>query len=351
MEFRKTEGSIVALKNKSSVSVDEMLGLIVCAVTDCYKNNGVKDVTGMGIKDPKQVVLTLNAVASMLLQAASGNADDFNELKASASRKVEATIHELNDVSDDYSKTSKDIKELIDEKEKLEKKKVELETEKREYTRLERECEKLRADIVALSDADIDEIRAVRDKLVEELTERQGQKNNLDGEVSKLQTSLKEADGAVKAAEALRTDLKNSIASAEQEKERLEGVIAKLNIVLEEVEKWNREFPEIHKTMLEESKRHETMLAQLRTSMNGIFSDAFLTENLFSKTGKPEELTPENYPDLSVVSGKINSVADLKAWADGLMKRIQGLIAIYQEELKRLVVCIDSVFEASEGGK
>ena len=351
MAFEKTEGSIVALRNKPSVSVNEMLGLVVCAVRDCFNKNRVNDVAHMSVADPRQMVLSLNAIASMLLQAANENANAFTELKDSMRQNIEATISELSEVGNEYDRTSKDIKEMVDEEKKLEQKKAELEAETREYARIKKECDKLRDDIAALSDADIDEIKAERDKLAEELTERRNRKNHLDGEVSQLQTSLKETDGAVRAAEALRADIKNRIVSSEQEKKRLEDVIAKLKTDLDEAEKWIREFPEIHKTMLEESKRHETMMAQLRTSMNGIFSDRFLAENLFSKTGKPEKLTPENYPDLNVVSGKINSVADLQIWADGLMKRIQSLIAIYQEELKRLVECGDSIAEIAECGQ
>lgn len=339
MEFKKTEGSIVALKDKASISIDEMLGLVVCAVSDCYKNIGVKDVSGMQVADPKQMILNLNAIASMLLQAANGNAGAFGELKASISQKIEATLHQLDEVNDEYGKTSVHVKTLVEEETQLSSRKKVLEEKMREYRQLESECKKLQASIEELSNASIDEIKEKRDALAADLSERQKRKEGLESEVRKLEADLKDAQDAVTSADGKRAEVKNSISAAEKEKARLEESIEQLRKDLEEVEKWNREFPEIHKAMLEESKSHESMMAQLRTSMNGIFSDEFLTENLFSQSGNIEKLTPENYPDLSVVAGKISSVADLKAWSDGVMKRIQSLLYVYQEELRRLVEC------------
>lgn len=349
MEFKKTEGSIVTLKNKTSISVDEMLGLVVCAVSDCYKNIGVKDVSGMQVADQKQMILNLNAIASMLLQAANGNAGAFGELKSSISQKIDGTVRQLNDVNAEYDKTSVQVKSLVEEEAQLSSRKKALEDKMREYRKLEAECEQLQESINDLSNASIDEIREKRDGLASDLTERQKRKDGLETEVRKLEEYLKAAQAAVTSADGKRAAIKNSISDAKKERERLEKSIEQLRSDLEEVEKWNREFPEIHKAMLEESKSHESMMAQLRTSMNGIFSDEFLTENLFSQSGNLEKLTPDNYPDLNVVTGKISSVADLKAWSENVMKRIQSLMSIYQEELRRLVEC--SNFSTEEAAK
>ena len=345
MEFKKTEGSIVSLENRTSISIDEMLGIVVCVVSDCYKNLDIKDVTDMSITDPKQMVLNLNAVATMLLRAANSNADAFNELKSTMSQKIIGTVQQLAVVESQYSNVSVDVTDLISKESTLKKKVDDLAAIEKEYRRLVEECDSLQKKINLLSDIKLDEIRQRRDSLSAEVAKRQGQRDGLSKEIEGLEQSLNGLNTGIQEDKVQIESINGKIDNAKTEKIRLEGIIANLQKELDEIEKWNREFPEIHKGMLDESKRHEAMMAQLRTSMNGIFSDEFLKDNLFSKTENVAELTPQNYPDLSVVTGKINSVDDLRAWSDAVMKRIQGLLAVYQEELRRLVECSKNIYE------
>ena len=221
MEFYKTQGSIIALKEKSSIDINELFGLIICVVSDCYKSLGVKDVSGMRAGDPKQMVLGLNSIASMLLKASDENAETIEELKTAIRGKIDETKALLQDANKQFSEISDSIGEQQAQEIALRDKLTGLENKKLEYERYAEECGNLQAIIDELSDENIEKIRKNMEKMEENVQERRKLRDELDLKIQEQSLLLNEQEKATAEKSSKLKEIQKRVSEAKKEVEKI----------------------------------------------------------------------------------------------------------------------------------
>ena len=102
--------------------------------------------------------------------------------------------------------------------------------------------------------------------------------------------------------------------------------------------------------MIEFSEKYSALYAQIYTSINSIFNESYIRENLFAAKGNNDFKAME-YPDLSIMETPINNVEDLRAWLHAIENRIKGLLTVYQDQLKSLVECSKNITEEVKNEK
>ncbi len=352
MSFERTFGSLDNMRKKTSVSLDAMLGTLVCVVQDVLEYNQMSDAKAMKADNQKELMKSNAALTQMILSAYYANEQGLSEFTTAFQEKVKSLKQKMEDVNRQVSDALAREKELSEGEALLQAQLEQYHEKKEKLSRLECDIKSMQEEISVLSDVNLDAIVQQKDELEKELTCRREREKALTGERAQVQGQVDEVKERIADAEKNLLLLKQSLESWQEKeaekretKERAEKQIADLKNQVEELQKWIENSDGIQKKLEDEYKELESKFAILSNAFNSLKSDEFIRETLYQIPGAAQHLAKANYPDLAVAEGKIETPGELWEWYDQLDGRIHSLLTIYEKTMKELVTQAGKITE------
>jgi hypothetical protein len=221
--FEKVEGCITLFKSKDNISADNCMELLSSVFMDIFKQNGIKNISGLQVENSEKFLTKMSSVLSALSALYGANEKEVSNFSYAEKFKV------LEAETEEHKKTLANIAAEI------------------EHLQMAREAER----------ADFSARKAGLDSQIAQI----------NGENANLQVELKRLTDELTEKTAFRTVTESGIAD---KKER---------IVI--FEKWKTSFDEETKQVIEEFNRISSMAWTFQNIWNAEYNQRFLQDTLF----------------------------------------------------------------------
>ena len=336
------------LENGGQITVAQMFDFIKRFIKETYKHDGVKKLTDMPEGSSEEVIINAYALSEVIVSMVKGHEGEI--LRHDFADELQKTFAEIDSINSEFSKMEKDAQKLIEERVGLKEREAALSQKNAELQVIKKECDKLQESITNLNDSNLEGIAQKRDVLRDELKKREIQKDELEKVVVNLNDCIKKTDSEIVLAEDESKQKEATYKKALERQSELKALISEFEEKKNECEKWIEAFKDENFRMIEFSEKYSALYAQIYTSINSIFNESYIRENLFAAKGNNDFKAME-YPDLSIMETPINNVEDLRAWLHAIENRIKGLLTVYQDQLKSLVECSKNITEEVKNEK
>jgi hypothetical protein len=221
--FEKVEGCITLFKSKEHISADNCMELLSSVFMDVFKQNGIKNISGLRVENSEKFLTKMSSVLSALSALYGANEKEISNFSyAEKFRALEAETEE-------HKKILANITAEIDQ------------------LRMAREAER----------ADFSAKKAGLDSQIARIN---GENTNLQAELKRLTDELTEKTAFKKAAESGIAEKKEHIAAFEE---------------------WKANFDAETKQIMEESNRITSMAWTFQNIWNAESNQRFLQDTLF----------------------------------------------------------------------
>lgn len=137
--------------------------------------------------------------------------------------------------------------------------------------------------------------------------------------------------------------IKKDCDDAQEKQRNLENSISELSQKKDRCDEWINNFPQLKASLEKSSEEYNSKYRQIYKAINSIFNEKYIKENLMEAYGGNENI--EINPDLSIIQKKIENIDDFKNWLKEIQNRIEGLLEIYQKQLKNIVKLSETMTE------
>lgn len=334
IQFRETMENITYLAESGCpISSEGLYSLLQFVIDDVYEFNQGLGRKTMEAGNPRELVLAIRGILKEAIQALGDNEEGLRQLTA----RTREECRELLDQARSQKEQLDKIRETLDARDKVraewsEQCKV-LEAEQAKRREVEQECEALQARAAQLNDGVLADKEALRDSLRTDLSDREKRNAALQTSINALEKALAGAQQE----EAQKSEKQQKLqASVDELTRRIAELNGKAAFWRSERERFSKDVQEAERNnslVSEQSKQYATIY----TALNATLHDPILRENLFTLAGAGESLSVEAIPDMGEIGTKIESIEELDHWAAGIQARIEGLISIYQAQLRKIV--------------
>lgn len=245
MSFNKIENSLANLKNRSSISLDEMLGLMTDIILDVKKTNELDDAASLQVSDCETMALKLCSVLNFLNSAYKNNANRIKEYDEELLADCEKRIVEIESIADENAELNKKIKDALIQQDELQKKSDDLDATRGHLKGVRERNEQLNSNISLLSDPNLERIHEENIKLEQELEERQKKHDELSEKRNEVNKKLHEFQILIDNINDTISQLNDELARqneimerSELEKKGLEVGIENIRKKIKELEDW-----------------------------------------------------------------------------------------------------------------
>lgn len=332
--FREiTENLTVLAKNGRPVSSEELYNLLQFVIDDVYKLNRSLGRTTMEIGDQKELVVAICGVLDEALQTLEDNEEGLRQLTA----RTQEEYRELAKQAREQQERLKEARGALEDQNAVRKRLDELcgklDAEQAMLREVAQECKALETRAAQLDDNTLAAKEAYRDSLRAELGAREKRNAILQADIDSAEQLLAEA----RREEAQKTDQQRELqAGVDQLTQRLTALNKKADFLRGERDRLRKDVGDAERNnrrVLEQSGQY----AAIYTALNAALRDPVLRENLFTLDQSREVLSVEAVPDMGEIGTRIESIEELDRWASAIQARIEGLISIYQSQLRKIV--------------
>lgn len=178
-----------------------------------------------------------------------------------------------------------------------------------------------------------------RDDLRRKLQQRAGHHEEILTQISNYNEKIAIENTKTEALEQELAKKESDCRQALEKKNQLEQTIQKLAEQKLSYEAWILECSTKKEQMMQNCEEYMAKYSQIRTAVNSILNEDYIRQHLYFQTGDSANLAAGHYPDLMIFPNRIDSPDALRKWLDTIQNRIGSLLAVYQEQLKKLVEC------------
>lgn len=337
MSLERTRKSIARLEGMKNITTAQMLDAITRFVRETFVHNGVGHISQMDQGSREELIICAYALSEMLLSVTGQNQETINGQDDAA--ELQAVFSQMNQLHADLAEKKREIKTLQNQKTVLSVQKKELERQKDAGRKIEKECKSLEEDIKKLKETALPGIEKKRDELEAELEKCNRHyaevKHQADVYSKKITQELETAQNAEKEKAKKKLEYSRLL---EQNKD-LEKAVQDYENKKKEYEAWVRECKARRVQMFQNSEEYAARCFQIYTAVNSIFNEGYIKEHLYCQAKKGMIPAADDYPDFALFPDQIDSLDTFQKWLDTIQGRIEGLLAVYQEELKRMAEC------------
>lgn len=217
MSFDRTIAGIDSIKQRSSISVDELYDIIVCVLEDVYEIGGVEGISQLPINNEELYARKMNRIASALSNSFEENREALQTLRENLKERCNSHNEAILSIQSELAAVSSDILKANEIKEELERQQRKLNEERGYLLTIADENERLKKEIERLSDPALDKMSEENRALKGEAEERQRKETELQAEKGKLVTLV---DGIVDRISKLNSE----ISGLKNEEKRQKGI-------------------------------------------------------------------------------------------------------------------------------
>ena len=200
--------------------------------------------------------------------------------------------------------------------------------------------------IKELNDIKLLGVEEKRDRLKSDLQNRQNRYivivkdiTSIEAEIATIEAKInKKKDENIKISD-IKKEKEMEYELLSKEKKSLELTLCELEQKKNECDNWIKNFRTIHSEMEKNIEEYTARYREIYLVVNCFLNEEFIRNHLFSNHEGQITLAKDNYPDLDLLTGEIKDVDAFRRWLDALQKRIESLIDVYQEELRKIHDC------------
>lgn len=331
MAFEDTRENLAALERLARpIQAEELYELLGLVMDEAYGFSGVLDASALNCGDPARLAQAARYVLGDAIQAADRSRDGIGALSAQGRQECLDARREAERVAAELDEAVQARKGAEEARARLSEARAQLEREKAELAAALDICGALEARIALLGGASLEETRAERDRLREELSalerEDAALREELSGlipSVGRLRQGRDAAEQERQAVEAVRDDLERQLAQAEDAVRHANARAEEIRQLLDTLEGQNA-------ALLESAAKYTALF----NALNAVLNEPFLREGLFRPSGGGPIALADS-PDLPALGREFQSAEELRGWMDAVQERIEALINVYREVLRQ----------------
>jgi novel protein (fragment) len=350
MSLERTYKSLANLENEKHITASQMFDFMVGFVSEIYKHNGIKGISGLDMGDRENLVFNAFALCDMLLSVVNSHQEVI--LMQDDALALQNIFSQIEDIHKKLSVKSEEIQDLKLKREELVEASEKLQKETQALLEVKKECDSLEDKIKELNDIKLLGVEEKRDSLKNDLRTRQNKHSiivenikSIEAEIAVMEAELKKKkDENIKISD-IKKEKELEFELLSKEKKSLELTLCELEQKKNECDSWIKNFRTIHSEMEKNIAEYSARYREIYLALNCIFNEEFIRDHIFSVKEAQTKLITENYPDLGLFVCEIKNFNDLRRWLDALQKRIESLIDVYQEELRKIHDCSSVITE------
>ena len=344
MSLERTYKSLANLENEKHITASQMFDFMVGFVSEIYKHNGIKGISGQDMGDRENLVFNAFALSDMLLSVVKNHQEVI--LMQDDALALQNIFSQIEDIHKKLSVKSEEIQDLKLKREELVEASEKLQKETQALLEVKKECDSLEDKIKELNDIKLLGVEEKRDSLKNDLRTRQNKHSiivenikSVEAEIAVMEGELnKKKDENIKISD-IKKEKELEFELLSKEKKSLELTLCELEQKKNECDSWIKNFRTIHSEMEKNIEEYSARYREIYLAVNCFLNEEFIRNHLFSNHEGQITLVKDNYPDLDLLTGEIKDVDAFRRWLDALQKRIESLMDVYQEELRKIHDC------------
>ena len=333
MSLERTYKSLANLENEKHITASQMFDFMVGFVSEIYKHNGIKGISGLDMGDRENLVFNAFALCDMLLSVVNSHQEVI--LMQDDTLALQNIFSQIEDIHKQLSVKREEIQDLKLKREELVEASEKLQKETQALLEVKKECDSLVDKIKELNDIKLLGVEEKRDRLKSDLQNRQNRYivivkdiTSIEAEIATIEAKInKKKDENIKISD-IKKEKEMEYELLSKEKKSLELTLCELEQKKNECDNWIKNFEE-----------YTARYREIYLVVNCFLNEEFIRNHLFSNHEGQITLAKDNYPDLDLLTGEIKDVDAFRRWLDALQKRIESLIDVYQEELRKIHDC------------
>ena len=297
MEFQRTERTLRTLEGRSSLSVEDTLGLITDILADVQSGaGGSPDKLELG--DVRGTLTAMSAVGRVLLQINKSKAEELGNA-ADRKKRFDKIAGDLESVCSDID-SSRDIIEKLSQREnELREQLSELEENKRQAAMLEENCDSIAQECERLENVDITQLKSSMDEQQKKLDAARARFNDVTEKLRELtelsgriESDVSEKTDAIQRIESEINDGRQRCTELEEKLQQLEDGEKQLSELKAELER------KYQQAQADDSQLGNNVIPSLEARL------AEIQNSLSEKQKRSEELEQ----NINELSGNISTV-------------------------------------------
>ena len=254
MSLERTYKSLANLENEKHITASQMFDFMVGFVSEIYKHNGIKGISGLDMGDRENLVFNAFALCDMLLSVVNSHQEVI--LMQDDTLALQNIFSQIEDIHKQLSVKREEIQDLKLKREELVEASEKLQKETQALLEVKKECDSLVDKIKELNDIKLLGVEEKRDRLKSDLQNRQNRYivivkdiTSIEAEIATIEAKInKKKDENIKISD-IKKEKEMEYELLSKEKKSLELTLCELEQKKDECDNWIKNFRTIHSEM------------------------------------------------------------------------------------------------------
>ena len=321
MSFDRTIAGIDSIKQKGTISVDEVYDIIVCVLEDAYEIGGTDGIAELPVNDEELYARKMNRIASALSNSFEETKDSLQVLRENLKERCNTHNETILSIQSELAEVNTDILTATEVQLALEQQQRKLQEERGHLLTIAEDNEKLKKEIERLSDPNLDKMADENETLKMETSQRQEKEAELQKEKNKLAALVDEITARVSLLNSEISELMKEEARQRGIEEETKEIRRGYEIGIDKIKEKNEELKEWIKNVSSTQGKLNEEKIELQNRVNILVS-------VWNKLSKNEQgariLAKEEY-------------AEIPKWFDKKYEDINKSIIEIQARIRALI--------------